>query len=369
MTQPNNHTPNPELPWFDKINADIANSAGVLAMSQSLAQQAAQLNASMQIATKPFIDVESSGAMQMLKQAQETTNRVSVNLKMYDGPTLKTAGAMQNSMSIGIDPEKWQRITGLKTSIDAGTKFKAPLVDTPTLTGIGTITPPKAMLANFNISALNKATITAQSFAEKAMAPHGITKAIEEATKNLTVSEQLLKQMQGLASSAVMRVGVNMPEVSMPDFEKFATASRIVGKHYSQANIDNVLRRFEQLQEELELDIPVETADDIDDLIEDTEEVRYVERQITEDGRLKPSISQALFGFNINELTSTQSTNLVTFGGSVATYLHLVLGELLDENITAARFFTIVIVYFIPVYGAAMAADGALNNGKDSPAA
>ena len=113
----------------------------------------------------------------------------------------------------------------------------------------------------------------------------------------------------------------------------------------------------------------VETADDIDDLIEDAEEVGYVERQITEDGLLKPSISQALFGFNINELTSAQSTNLVVFGGSVATYLHFVLGELLDESITAARFFTIAIVYFIPVYGAAMAADGALNNDKDSPAA
>lgn len=367
MTQPNNRTPNPKLPWFDKINADIANSAGVLAMSQALAQQAAHLNASMQRATKPLIAFENSGAMRMLKQAQESASRISVNVKMYDDPTLKIAEAMRNSMSIGIDPEKWQRITGLQASIDAVTRFKTPLVDMPTLTGIGTITPQKAMLADFDISTLNQATITAQSFAEKAMAPHGLTKAIEEATTNLTVSEQLLKQMQGLASSAVMHVGVTMPEMSMPDFEKFATASRIVGKHYSQANIDNVLRRFQQLQEELELDIPVETADDIDDLIEDTDEVGYVERQITEDGLLKPSISQALFGFNINELTLTQSGSLVLFGWAVATYLDEVFGAMLEENATAARIFATMIIYFIPVWGSAMIADGEL--GKDSPAA
>lgn len=153
-------------------------------MSQSLAKQAAQLNASMQLATKPFVDVENSGAMQMLKQAQEAANRVSVNFKMYDDKTLKLAGAMRNSMSVGIVPEKWQQLTGLETSIDAVTKFKTPLVDMPTLTGIGTITPPKSVLNDLNISALNQATITAQSFAEKAMAPHGLTKAIEEATKN-----------------------------------------------------------------------------------------------------------------------------------------------------------------------------------------
>lgn len=175
--------------------------------------------------------------------------------------------------------------------------------------------------------------------------------------------------MQGLASSAVMHVGVNMPEVSMPDFEKFATASRIVGKHYSQANIDNVLRRFEQLQEELELDIPVETADDIDDLIEDTEEVGYVERQITEDGLLKPSISQALFGFNISELTLTQSGGLVVFGGVTLEYVYGVLSALLDESATATRLFAALVVNFIAVYGAAMIADGELGRGEDSPAA
>lgn len=338
-------------------------------MSQSLAKQANELSASMQLAKNPLLNYETSGAMQMLKQAQESANRISINSRIYDAQTLKIAEAMRKSMSIGIDTSKWQQLSGLQASVDAVAKFTAPVVDVSTLTGIGPITPPKWMLEDPSISALNQATRAAQSFAVKAMAPHGLTKAVEEATKNLTVSEQLLKQMQGLASSAVMHVGVNMPEVSMPDFEKFATASRVVGKHYSQANIDNVLRRFEQLQEELELDIPVETADDIDDLIDDREELEYVERQITEDGLLKPSISQALFGFNINELTSAQSTTLVAFGGAVATYLHFVLGELLDENITAARFFTIVIVYFIPVYSAAMAADGALNNGNDSPAA
>ena len=104
-------------------------------------------------------------------------------------------------------------------------------------------------------------------------------------------------------------------------------------------------------------------------MVEDAEAVEFVENQITEDGVLKPSISRALLGFNLSDLTLTQSGSLVAFGGSVATYLHYVLGELLDENITAARFFTIAIVYFLPVYGTAMLADAALAEEKDSPAA
>ncbi|MCZ9298693.1 hypothetical protein L8V20_07815, partial [Corynebacterium sp. c19Ua_109] len=91
--------------------------------------------------------------------------------------------------------------------------------------------------------------------------------------------------------------------------------------------------------------------------------------QITENGALKPSISQALFGFNLNELTLSQSGSLVVFGGSVISYMHQVLGTLLEEDVTAARFFTVAIIYFIPVYGAAMAADGALGKSRGSPAA
>ena len=303
----------------------------------------------------------------MLKQAQEAANRVSVNLKMYNDQTLRIAEGMRNSMSIGIDTLKWQRLNGLQASVDAVAKFKAPLVDMPPLTGLGTITLPKSMLDGLNTSALNQVAITAQSFTERAMPPHGLAKAVEEATKNPTASEWLLKQMQGLTCSAVMPVGVNIPEGAMPDFEKLATVSRIVGKHYSQVNIDNVLRRFEQLQEELELDIPVGTADDIDDLIEDAEAAGHVERQITEDGLLQPSISQALFGFNINELTLAQSGSLILFGWSIVAYLGEVLGALLEENVTVARIFATVIIYFIPVWGSAMVAEGEL--GTDSPAA
>lgn len=334
-------------------------------MSQSLARQATGLKASMQLATKPFMDFESTGAMQMLKQAQEAIDRVSVNLKMHDDQTLKFAGAMRNSMSIGIDPEKWQYLTGLTTSIDAVTKFNMPLANKSALTGVGRIIPPKSMIDGINILGISQSVIDAQT--QMMAVPRGLAPAIEQATKHLTTSQQLLKQMQNVSTG--IQPALEGTSVALPDFEKYTEASRIVGEHFNKNNIDNVLRRFEQLEKELNLDIPVETADDIDDLIEDAEEVGYVERQITEDGLLKPSISQALFGFNINELTSAQSTNLVVFGGSVATYLHFVLGELLDESITAARFFTIAIVYFIPVYGAAMAADGALNNDKDSPAA
>lgn len=367
MTQLNNHTPTPKLPWFDKINADIANSAGVLSMSQSLAKQANELSASMQLAKNPLLNYETSGAMQMLKQAQESANRISVDSRIYDAQTLKIAEAMRKSMSIGIDTSKWQQLSGLQASVDAVAKFTAPVVDVSALTGIGTITPPKWMLAGFNISALNQATIAAQSFVEQAMLPRGLAKAVEEATKSLTVPEQLLKQMQGLTSSTAMQVGVRMSTVPMPDFEKYVTASQIVGKHYSQTNIDNVLRRFEQLQEELELDIPVENADDIDDLVEDTEAVEAIEDQIFEDGVLKPSISQALFGFNISELTLTPSSNLVVFVGSTLAYLFEVLGTLLDENATAARIFATIIIGFIPVYGSAKAVDE--ERGKDSPAA
>ncbi|MGV0446019.1 hypothetical protein ACUY3B_08480 [Corynebacterium ureicelerivorans] len=365
MTQPNNHTPKPSLPWFDKINADIANSAGVLAMSQSFAQQAAQLNASMQLATKPFSDVENSGAMQMLKQAQEAANRVSVNFKMYDVNTLEFAGAMRNSMSIGIDPEKWQQLTGLKATIDAVTKLNPPLANKSALTGVGIFIPPKSVIGDNNIPEISQSVIDVQT--QMIATLRGLAPAIEQATKHLTASQQLLKQMQNVSTG--IQPDLEGTSVALPDFEKYSEASRIVGDHFNKNNIDNVLRRFEQLEKELNLNIPVSNTDDIDDLVENAEAVEFVENQIIEDGVLKPSISQALLGFNLSNLTLTQSGSLVAFGGSVATYLHFVLGELLDENITAARFFTIAIVYFLPVYGAAMVADGAPDNDKDSPAA
>ena len=169
--------------------------------------------------------------------------------------------------------------------------------------------------------------------------------------------------------SASAQIAMKGYSTALPDFEKYSAVSKIVSEHYRPPNIDSVLRRFERLEQELNLDIPVETVDDIDGLVEDAQAVEYVENQITENGALKPSISQALFGFNLNELTLSQSGSLVVFGGSVISYMHQVLGTLLEEDVTAARFFTVAIIYFIPVYGAAMAADGALGKSRGSPAA
>ena len=192
MTQANNPKSNPSLKWFDKIQNDIANSAGVLASSTALAQQAAKLNASMQLATKPIIDFESSGALQMLKQAQEAANRVSVNLKMYDDQTLKIAEAMRNSTTVGIDPKKWQQIIGLQTSVDALAKFNMPLANISALTGVGRIIPPKSMLDETSILGISQSVIDAQ--ARMMVVPRGLALAIEQATKHLTASQQLLKQ-------------------------------------------------------------------------------------------------------------------------------------------------------------------------------
>ena len=221
------------------------------------------------------------------------------------------------------------------------------------------------MLDETSILGISQSVIDAQNL--MMVVPRGLAPAIEQATKHLTASQQLLEQMQNVSTG--VQAALEGTSATLPDFEKYSEASRIVGEHFNKSNIDNVLRRFEQLEKELNLDIPVETTDDIDNLVEDAEAVEFVENQITEDGVLKPSISRALLGFNLSDLTLTQSGSLVAFGGSVATYLHYVLGELLDENITAARFFTIAIVYFLPVYGTAMLADAALAEEKDSPAA
>lgn len=364
MTQVKNPKSNPSLPWFDKLNADIVNSAGVLAMSQSLAQQAAQLNASMQLATKPIIDFEKSGVMQMLKQAQEAAKRVSVNLKMYDDRTLKIAEAMRNSTTVGIDLKKWQQISGLKTSVDALAKFNMPLANISALTEASRIVPPPSMFEGINIPAMGHATIAAKSFVEKAIVPKGLTESIEQATKHLTASQQLLEQMQNVSTG--MKVALEGTSVALPGFEKYLEASKIVGEHYSPPNIDSVLRGFEQLEKELNLDIPVETPDDIDDLVEDAKAVEFVESQITENGVLKPSISQVLFGFDINDITTDQRNSLFAFGGSVAVYLYETLGTLLDENVTAARFFAVAIILFLPVYSTAMFADAEIAKGPSA---
>ena len=364
MTQANNPKSNPGLSWFDKIQNDIASSAGILASSTALAQQAAELSDSMQLAAKPFIEFESSGAMQMLKQAQEAANRVSVNLKMYDDQTLKIAEAMRNSTAVGIDPQKWQQITGLTTSIDAVTKFNMPLANISALTEASRIVPPPSMFEGINIPAMDHVPIAGKSFVEKAMVPKGLTESIELATKHLTASQQLLEQMQNVSTG--MKAALEGTSVALPGFEKYLEVSKIVGEHYRPPNIDSVLRGFEQLEQELNLDIPVETTDDIDDLVEDAKAIEFVENQITENGALKPSISQVLFGFDINDITTDQRNSLFAFGGSVAVYLYETLGTLLDENVTAARFFAVAIIFFLPVYSTAMVADAEIAKGPSA---
>lgn len=356
--------PNPNLDWFGKIQSDIANNAAGLAGSKALAQQAAGLNASMQLATKPIIDFESSGAMKMLKQAQEAASRVSVNLKMCDNQTLKIAEAMRNSTTIGIDPKKWQQIIGLQTSVNALAKFNMPLANISALTEASRIVPPPSMFEGIHIPAIGHVTLAAKSFVDKAIVPKGLTESIELATKKLTASQQLLEQMQNVSTG--MKAALEATSVTLPGFEKYLEASKIVGEHYRPPNIDSVLRGFEQLEKELNLDIPVETPDDIDDLVEDAQAVEYVENQITENGVLKPSISQVLFGFDINDITTDQRNSLFAFGGSVAVYLYETLGTLLDENVTAARFFAVAIILFLPVYSTAMVADDEISKGPST---
>ena len=361
MAKDNNQ--NLGVAWFDKIQGNIASA--VLGNSLAIAQRATGLTSSLELATASNSALEKIGAMQTVTHAQEIADRISGVLEEEQRQQLNMVGVLRPGMVVGMDPTNWQQITGLKTSIDAVAKLDMPMANISALTEVGRITPPKGMIDEIGITRIGQSVTDAQT---RMMAvPRGLAPAIEQATKHLTASQQLLKQMQNV--SAGMPVALEGAAVALPDFEKFAAASRIVGGHFNKNKVDNVLRRFEQLEKELNLDIPVKATDDIDDLVEDAKAVEFVESQIIEDGILKPSISQALLGFNLSDLTLTQSGTLVAFGGSVATYLHYVLGELLDENITAARFLTIAIVYFLPVYGAAMAADGALNNGQDSPAA
>lgn len=359
---------NSNLTWFGKIHSDITNSAAALASSKVLAQQVANLSASIKLGASPYIDFKNSGAMQALEQKQISANAASVFLNMRDNQTFKAVEVMRRSMVSGIDTSPWKQLTGLQTSAATLAKINTPLPDISTLAGVSQFIPPKSMLTGFNFSAVIQPVIAAQSLNGKAMVPRGLTEAIEQATKHLTASEQLLKQMQGLTFSPGAQVALKGYSAAFPDFEKYSAVSKIVGEHYNNADINNILRRFEQLEKELNLDIPVETAGDIDELVENAEAAEYIENQVTENGVLKPSLSQILFGFDLNELTLTQAGSLVTFGGSVVAYLHQVLGTLLEEDVTAARIFTIAIIYFIPVYGTAMLADGALGKGKDSPA-
>ena len=290
-------------------------------------------------------------------------------LEMRDDQTFNALEAMRRGTIMGIDSSVLKQMTGVQTPITALPKIGNPLPDVPAITGIGQVIPPKRMLVEHNFSAVTQAITAVQALNGQAMVARGLTEAISQATKNLTAPEQLLKQMQGLEFSPSAQIAMKGYSTALPDFEKYSAVSKIVGEHYREPNIDSVLRGFERLEKELNLDIPVETADDIDDLVEDAQAIEYVENQITENGALKPSISQALFGFNLNELTPAQSSSLVIFGGTVISYMHQVLGTLIEEDVTAARFFTVAIIYFIPVYGAAMAADGVLGKSKDSPAA
>ena len=359
----------PNLDWFGKLQSDIANSAAGLAGSKALAQLVTNLNASMKLSASPYIDFKNSGVMQALNQVQTSANAATAYLEMHDDQTLKAVEAMRRGTIMGIDSTVLNQMTGAQTSITALAKIGNPLLDISAVAGIGQVTPPKNMLAGLDLSAVTQAVSAAQALNTQAIVPRGLTEAINQATKNLTAPEQLLKQMQGLGFSPGVQVALKGYPAAFPDFEKYSAVSKIVGEHYRPPNIDSVLRGFERLEKELNLDIPVENADDIDDLVEDAQAVEYVENQITENGALKPSISQVLFGFNLNELTLTQSSSLVAFGGAVIPYMHQVLGTLLEENVTAARFFTVAIIYFIPVYAAAMVADGELGKGKDSPAA
>lgn len=360
--------PNPNLAWFGKMQSDIANSAAGLAGSNALAQQVANIT-SIKLGVSPYIDFKNNGVMQALNQVQTSANTATAVLEMRDEQTFKALEAMRRGMNMGIDSSVLKQTTGVQTSIAALAKIGNPLPDVPSLAGIGQVIPPKSMLVEHNFSAVAQAITAAQALNGQAMVARGLTEAINQATKKLTAPEQLLKQMQGLDFSASAQIAMKGYSTALPDFEKYSAVSKIVSEHYRPPNIDSVLRRFERLEQELNLDIPVETVDDIDGLVEDAQAVEYVENQITENGALKPSISQALFGFNLNELTLSQSGSLVVFGGSVISYMHQVLGTLLEEDVTAARFFTVAIIYFIPVYGAAMAADGALGKSRGSPAA
>ncbi|TVX75842.1 hypothetical protein [Corynebacterium sp. NML180780] len=365
----NSSKPNPNLDWFGKIQSDIANSAAGLAGSKALAQQIANINASMKLGTSPYIDFKNSGVMQALSQVQTSANAASAFLKMRDDQTFKAVEAIRRGMNMGFESSVLKEMTGLQTSMADFAKIGNPLPDISAFAGTGEVIPPKNMLAGLNFSAVTQGIAATQALSGQALVVRGLTELINQATKDLTAPEQLLKQMQGLGFSPGAQIALKGYPAAFPDFEEYSAASKIVGEHYRTQSIDSVLRGFERLENELNLDVPVETPDDIDDLVGDAQAVEYVENQITENGALKPSISQALFGFNLNELPLTQSGSLVAFGGSVIAYMDQVLGLLLAENVTAARFFTVAIIYFIPVYGAAMVGDGELGEGKDLPAA
>ena len=323
----------------------------------------------MKLGTTFYSDFENSGAMEALNEAQVSASAASAFLKMRDEQMLKAAEAMRRSLVTGIDASIWKQITGLQTSVTGVAKTNNLLSGISDLAGIGRIVPSKRVLMGFDFASATQTAISAQPVIRKAFLPRGLTEAIEQATKHLTASEQLLKQMQNLTFAPETRAALEEYSAALPDFEQFSAVSKTVGEHYRNVNIDKVLRRFQQLEKELNLDIPVETTDDIDDLVEDAEAIEFVEKQITEDGVLKPSLSQALFGFNLNELTPTQSGSLVVFCAVTLNCVHEVLSGLLDENATAARLFAVVIINFIAMYGSAMVADGELGKNEDSPVA
>lgn len=121
-----------------------------------------------------------------------------------------------------------------------------------------------------------------------------------------------------------------------------------VAEQFAPANAFNVVEQFQRLQEEMLIEIPAETPEDLDDLVEDPVEVERARETLPIDGSEQAIRFWEWLGIDRIEFFQLSPKNQARAAAATVEYVYMCVQPMLAENPNAVKVLGTTIVLFFP---------------------
>lgn len=295
---------------------------------------------------KPRIEAENKRIAELAKLYDEQTSVAAFAAKWQEKQAAKITEAISGA---GIDPARLGALEGPQIPYDPTHGIRVAL----TANMMENSSASKALTV---MNAASAQAVSAVGIDVKSLMGNALGKASASAIA-AGLNEQMLGfKSKGLAGAAAKanELTAKLPEEYMAQLDAtYPDMSNVLGRvaeQFAPANAFNVVEQFLRLQEEMLIEIPVETPEDLDDLVEDPDEVERIRETLPIDGSEQAVRFWEWLGIDQIEFFQLSPKNQARAAAATVEYVFMCVLPMLEENPNAVKVLGVIIVLFFQYF-------------------
>lgn len=303
---------------------------------------------------QPHIEARNKRIAELAKVYDAQTSIAALAAKWQEMQPVKITGAIGG---VGIDPTRLGGLTSPQIAFDPKYGVQAAL----------TVNMMEKSIASKALGAMNSAptyVVSGVGFDVKSLMGNALGNAPASAIA-AGLNEQMLGfKPKGLASAAVKanELTAKLPEECIAQLgairPEVSGLIAQVAKQYQTPNLHNVFQQWQAIKKQYDLDVSVETDDDIDGLIEDCPDVvQEIQRKIAPGGKPRPAIFVPLLGIPAATFKKLTRDEYIEFMANALNMVYTSLAAMLKDDPIAAEVLFVILIGFMALYPSASRID------------